>query len=415
MKTKDILAAALFLIGSTTMAQNWFTVTSGTTNKLNAIDFLSPTIGYIGGNQNTLLKTTNGGQTWNPITPQGITTIGDITSLDFVTENVGFITLSTFNVYKTTDGGTSWTSLQDLSSCFNEGMYFTDENNGFIGGSGCFSGEIINKLNANQWSTATINAANLNSSNRIVGFDFLPNIFGLAASTSGYILRTTDQGENWDTISTSASANPLTDVLIVNANLCYASYETENTGFGLYISTDGGLSWQEDINSATFFYPNFFALHKSGNDKIYVGGKPSSSSGGLIYENIGDGVNWNYTSVDTTINDFSSHSDSVVFGVGDNGYIIVNQDFSSVGMNELINLENKIQCYPNPVSSELQFKNWEPLTSQNAIIQIVSITGQTVYSERFQSTVNLEKLSPGIYLVKFETINGTITKKIVKE
>ena len=65
------LLHALLLATLFASAQNWHQIPSGTTSKLNTIDFPSASIGYIGGNDSTLLKTTDGGETWNPVNFSG--------------------------------------------------------------------------------------------------------------------------------------------------------------------------------------------------------------------------------------------------------------------------------------------------------------------------------------------------------
>ncbi len=407
------------LIGSTCQAQNWFQVTSGTTKKLNTIDFPSATIGYIGGNDSILLKTVDGGQTWNELNYSGVTYMpgGEhIVNLDFVTENIGFMTVGPYSgSFKTINGGTTWTAITGLNTCYNQGMYFFDENNGFIGGAGCFQGELIDQLIAGSWTSATVNTSTWDAQNSVVDIDFFDANNGLAASRSGYILRTIDGGQNWDTIPASLEMNPLTSVIIINSTLAYAGYESSNTGFGLYISFDGGLTWEEDINSATFLYPDFMSLHQSGDGTVYSGGNSSSMTSGVIFDSPGDGISWNYAIVDFQINDISSHSDTIAFGIGDNGYIVVNQDWTSLGISTNELSSDKLEIFPNPVTNELNFKNTEELMVENAHIKIFSMTGELVHAENFHSQIILEKLKSGIYLVKIESENGTITRKLIKE
>ena len=420
MKRKIILAGiALFMIAAHSSAQQWFQVNSGTTKKLNTIDFPSSNVGYIGGNDSLLLKTTDGGLNWSPVNYSGITYYpgGEhIVNLQFITENIGFITVGPYaGSYKTIDGGSTWTALTELTTCFNEGLYFFDENNGYIGGSGCFQGEKMNKLTAGVWSEPTINTFTWNADNRIVDYDFAGTSFGLAASRSGYILRTTDGGTNWDTIPTPGLImNPLTSVQIINSNLAYAGYESINAGFGLYISTDNGLTWQEDMNSATLLYPDFMCLHKSGNGTVFSGGNSSSMSSGAIFDSPGDGTTWNYSIVDEQINDISSYNDTIVFAVGDSGYIIVNQDWGTASLDNLALNSVSLEVYPNPVEDMLNLILDEDLIAANSRFKVFSISGELVHSEAFSKQINLDKLKCGIYFVNVETLHGTITKRIIK-
>lgn len=402
------------ILTSSVRAQEWFQISSGTNKKLNTIHFPTSTVGYIGGNDSLLLKTIDGGQNWAPITYSGVTFYPDgdhILNLQFLTEDVGFMTVGPYSgSYKTVDGGSTWTSITDLTTCFNEGLYFFDENNGFIGGSGCFQGEKMNKLTAGVWSEPIINTPTWSAENRIVDYDFFDSNYGLAASRSGYILRTTDGGNNWDTIPTPGTAvNPLTSVLIVDNNLAYAGYESIGVGFGLYISTDNGLTWQEDLNSATFLYPDFHCLHQDGNGTIYSGGNSSSMSDGVIFESPNDPLIWTYYAVDQQINDLSSYNDSIVFAVGDSGYIVVNKDFSIASIDQ--HDEFDILLFPNPVHSVLTLG----LPAETEVIwKIISTTGQTMLVMENQKTVDLTSLSSGIYIIEITIGQSSIRKSIIK-
>ena len=418
MKKKMIVAAILSLIGLTTLqAQNWFQIPSGTTSKLNTIDFPSASVGYIGGNDSLLLKTTDGGENWSIINFSGVSFFpGDenIINLQFVTENIGFMAIGAHaGSYKTIDGGLTWSPITNLNSCFSQGLFFIDENNGFIGGSGCFQGEMMDQLNAGVWSAATVNLPGLSADLRVVDIDFLNSSFGLAASTSGYILRTTDGGDNWDTIPTPGvtAMNPLTSVLVVNANLAYAGYESVNVGFGLYVSTDNGLTWQEDMNSATFLYPDFLTLHQSGNNNVYTGGRSENMTSGVIFTSPNNPTSWNYDMVNEFINDISSYNDSIVFAVGENGYIVSNKVFStSMSVNDVIE-NDLISVYPNPTQSTLTINsNGIEINS----MKLYAINGEIILNEKFQSTLDINSVANGIYFLELETPNGMIRKKVIK-
>ena len=79
-------------------------------------------------------------------------------------------------------------------------------------------------------------------------------------------------------------------------------------GFGILRSDDGGLTWSQDINSATFFYPAYLSVAVASNGDFYSGARPSSSPGGLMFETT-DGVNWNYEPVDQPINSIDSYAE----------------------------------------------------------------------------------------------------------
>lgn len=406
MKTcKLIISLALFFAVPYAQSQNWFPISSGTTKNLNTIHFPSSSVGYIGGDDSLLLKTTDGGLTWNPVPVSGINFFSwnaDILNLQFLNDSIGYLTLGPYSLsYKTIDGGWNWTANAFVgNNCFNQGMYFFDEDNGCIGGSGCFQGELIEKLTNGTWSSSTMNSSTWNAQNMIVDIDFYNTQLGLAASSGGNIFRTTNGGQSWDSIFVNSTMNPLTSVLMINDTLAYAGYKSLSIGFGLYISTDGGLTWAEDINSATFFYPDFLALHQTSGGDLYVGGFSTSSQTGLIFRNPGNSFFWNCDVVNQAINDISSYNDSIVFAVGDSGFIYVNKFLT--GLNPF---QESIQFVPltlspNPAQEFFSISLPENVNTDKVSIQVFSVLGKRVLMERNASAIDIRNLSSGVYLVE---------------
>lgn len=419
-KIQLVLGISLLLWTLQASSQNWYSIPSGTGKNLNTISFPSPSVGYIGGDDSLLLKTTDGGLTWNPLNLMGISFFGlnaDILNLQFLTDSIGYMTAGPYsNSYKTVDGGLNWTVNTFWgTNCYNQGLYFFDPDNGFIGGSGCFQGELISKLTNGIWSAATMNSSTWNSSNLIVDIDFYNLQFGLAASAGGLIFRTIDGGSSWDSIPVTSAMNPLTSVLIVNDTLAYAGYTSLNVGFGLYISTDGGLTWNDDLNSATFFYPDFLTLHRSGNGAVYAGGVSQSSQTGLIFRSPGDGVTWNYDLVAQKVNDFSSYNDSIVFAVGDSGAIYVNKILSTQSVFENPTQTINIDIFPNPAHQFIQLTLPEGFITNEAIASIYTISGQLLARSTYSSLVDIRTFSPGKYILEIQHQKKRAVGKFVVE
>ena len=105
------------VVKTTDAGLTWAPVTrpSATNYTLQAVEFIDANTGWVfvnfgnvpGGN---IFKTTDGGTTW---TQQTIGTTDQIASADMVDANVGYLTLNPSDqpIYKTTNGGTTWTSV----------------------------------------------------------------------------------------------------------------------------------------------------------------------------------------------------------------------------------------------------------------------------------------------------------------
>lgn len=408
-----LLLAAFF-----TTAQNWYQIPSGTNVRLNTIDFPSATVGYIGGNDSTLLKTTDGGETWNAVNFSGVTFYpgGEhIVKLQFVSETTGFMTVGPYSgSYKTTDGGQTWTLLALSSNlCYNEGLYFTDANNGFIAGSGCFQGELVDRLANGTWSAATISTSTFDANSIVTDIDLRGNI-GLASSFGGRFLRTTNGGANWDTIPSSlGSSTPILSVAFVDDTLCYAGYDQNGSGFGILRSVDAGLTWAQEVDMATFFYPVYYGIHPASNGTVFVGAKPSWDDSGLIFRRTPDGV-WNYDGVDQPIYELSSYADSVVFAVGDSGYIVTNVPPAQLSINDLMISPDELLAFPNPVSGILHVAGTiEP----ESFFTIHTTDGKLVTSGILSAdgTIDCQFLKTGTYIVTLQSGKTIKTARIIRE
>lgn len=383
---------------------------------MNAIDFPSNNVGYIVGEDTTLLKSIDGGQTWQelPTTGINITTGFDdnFTDIDFVDENVGFLVAGYSGIYATTDGGQTWSivSGQTSNMCFPQVVYPFSQDHYFAGGAGCFQGAIIDKYQSGTWTTGTLANTFWDTQETVVEMSFRGNTRGLAATRSEYMLRTVDGGITWDTVSTNIMGD-LTAVVMVNDTLCYAGYDENGGGFGLLRSIDGGLTWEQDVNSATFFYPAFLSVHAANNGDVYSGAAPSFGGGGLIFETT-DGTNWMYQSVDQPINDLASYWDDVTFGVGDSGYLVVNTPLSNLGIQH--HSELQFECYPNPVSKQLIIRN----PTGEGEVSIRDANGRLLQTQGMNAemeTIDCSHLCAGVYFVVIQQNDQIGVKKFIKE
>jgi len=120
-----------------------------------------------------------------------------------------------------------------------------------------------------------------------------------------------------------------------------------------------------------------------------ITGTPSE----IIPANPGDGLTWD-------LSEFNS-----------NGKLKV---ILTTGLNDS-HVSGKI--YPNPFTDKLQISIDQP--SEDVMISIVNMTGQTVYNNSIANTghinLNLENLDKGVYLLHIKVGDNISTQKIVKE
>ncbi len=417
---KILFGIGLLVISFSGKAQSWNQVTVPTQANLNDIEFVNDQVGYIAGDSLTILKTTDGGGNWTSISHQGLPTQGftlNIQEIEFVSETIGYLTIENQGwMYKTTDGGLNWTQVQNnqTNQCFPVSIYLLAEDDLFVGGADCFQGMTINQYQGGIWNNQQVNAINFDSSKKVVDIEFDGNL-GLAAVNNEYILRSTNAGVTWDSINTNiGTGNELTSVLIANNDTCYAGYNQNGGGFGILYSTDAGLTWQEDLNSATFFYPAYYGGTMNSDGKVYMTAVSSSVSVGLIFDR--NGTNWGYESVDQPVYAMDSYGNDVTWAVGDSGYVVVNKALPTLSIDSNLPETSNgfMNLYPNPTSGNLF---WDCDDCAQKEVLIFDLHGKVVHEilDATTSNIDLSKLNSGVYIFQLTNEYRTFRTRFIKE
>ena len=245
---------------------NWSELTTGTTNQLNSVYFTDVNTGYaVGGhidfshypydNIGTILKTTDGGITWNTISSD---TLPYLQSVFFVNGNTGYAGgyraapgsqgwIGDGVILKTIDGGTTWTeSSYGIWACITS-VFFKDAYTGYAGGfikgpgvlipTQCFYYKTINS--GLTWVTAELGDSNTSHVHGLNSICYADADTGYASGPRS-IFKTTDAGANWtQVLSLSTTDAELSSVYFKDINNGYAV-----GGGGTIIKTnDGGATW----------------------------------------------------------------------------------------------------------------------------------------------------------------------------
>ena len=415
---KSILTALFMAFSTVLFAQTtWTEIPTNTDKNLNTISFVNDEVGYIGGADSLLLKTSDGGLTWTEVSFTGVNFLpggGNIVKLQFLTEDIGYMTVGPYTgSYKTTDGGLTWTLLETPGNmCYNQALYFFNENNGFIGGAGCFQGELIGIYDEGNIDLATVNSSSFSGEDVVVDIDFYDANYGLAASRGGRFLKTTDGGLSWDTIP--GNGVPLTSVAIMNDTLAYAGFiDEQSSGLGLLVSHDAGETWTGEIEMATFLYPDYNDVHKCDFGYIYSVGQVDFAYEGMIFEN--KGLGWvSYTS-EHPLKALASYSDSTVFAVGDSGLVVTNKDLS-LGVSNQNQEPNPLILYPNPANDEINLRLANTSAMPSARIGLYNLTGQRLKNMKYAgSAIDLTGMKPGVYILEISLENRVYRRRFLKD
>ncbi|MGN8225831.1 T9SS type A sorting domain-containing protein [Gracilimonas sp. BCB1] len=200
------------------------------TNNLEDVQFIDAQIGFIKA-EDMLLKTTDGGSTWNAITEPDNISYFDFEMIGFQNEDNGWMAGQEM-IASTSDGGTTW----DIKY----------EEEGF--------------------------------SPEITGMHFLDSTTGYVTMERGDMIKTTDGGENWTELSTFTSFD-LNDLHFFSED----SGLVVGDGGRILKTVDGGANFETDYSLTQ---KNFHAIEFAGNSSGWIVGEKgtiysTSNRGGI--------------------------------------------------------------------------------------------------------------------------------------
>jgi photosystem II stability/assembly factor-like uncharacterized protein len=252
--TTGFAVAGGTLFRTTDRAQNWVQKATGAA-RLRSIFFADASTGYAVGDANTVLKSTDGGDTWNAVPVPAGASGGNLTKVRCASANVCLISTETGDkILRTTDGGTTITAVDPSPRPIYAAAFATATSAVGVGESGTtvFSSDAGS-------STATPGFGGVGD--RIGGADdvVLSRVratdANLVHSTGdkGRLGRSTDGGKTWSTVTVPTS-QALTDVSFPDASNGY----TIDTVDAVRVTGNGGTQWTPiDIGDA----PSVKALH----------------------------------------------------------------------------------------------------------------------------------------------------------
>jgi photosystem II stability/assembly factor-like uncharacterized protein len=336
------------------------------------IHFPTKNVGYISGGSwfgvtNILIKTIDGGQTWDSLST-GIVSGGQfINKIHFINKDTGYMTRDNNQVIKTFDGGVTLSPVGPSSLTKFSDFTFTDNNIGFFATSKRITStkyaySILKTTDfAQTWTPVYVDTMTgvINYNNRIISdIHFIDNTNGFAVGGNGMFMKTTDGGNTWSS-SFLTPYNQLTSVHFVNPNIGYV-----NNAGGIYKTIDGGNSWNiQQVNPIS------------------------------------------------TINRIAFVNDTLGFALSNNAVYKTTNAGKFVGVNENIE-ELKISIYPNPTSGifSVEVKDYEL-----NYIRIFDINGRELIHSTTSSRFNISAYASGLYFLEIGTNKGTTVKRIVKK
>jgi photosystem II stability/assembly factor-like uncharacterized protein len=376
---------------STDQGNEWISLGYNENNSNNySIDFINELTGFIVGDSGKVLKTSNGGNTWNEIT---FPSNEPLSKIYFRSEITGYIIARYINkIYRSTDSGNNWIQYFPVSNPeFRiNSINFRNDLTGFISGYNLSDESIYRSTDGGvTWNPVGIGY----SQTSIVSIDFMNEQTGFAAGSNsnfnGALFRSTNGGLNWSFYSN------------FNYYLGKIKFVNDSTGYLIH----GGSRLLKTSNRGNYWYE----ITSSQVNSIYDFDFISQDSGyivgwgGAILRTFNGGLQWSTQNVtNVTPQSIKFINNRTGFIVGSTGMILKTNSF---GINVGINLlSNNIptdfylnQNYPNPFNPITNI-NFGLNKSGHTILRIYDINGRQV------EILKNEYMQPGNYSIKWNAL-----------
>lgn len=303
---KIILTGFILFFNSIIFAQGgWVQQTSNTNLDVNSVFFINNNTGYCGAEQGRILRTINGGATWqttNLNIPQYIY------SIHFPSSSTGYAVggQSSMNgvMYKTINGGNSWTPLGGIPNNWFMGTHFINNSTGFITS---WPGPVYKTINGGVTWTVSHNI-----STGLYSVYFPSPNTGYTCGAGGKVYKTMNQGASWVSVSPdSTSSFLLYDIHFLNDNVGVVS----SANGRIWTTVNGGASWSLIYNQSG---KSIVSVHMRSQNDIFASGEFNNGSGAqaMILNTLNSGTTW-------TQNNFSHVSfDNIIFPSASTGYAV---------------------------------------------------------------------------------------------
>ncbi len=416
-----LLLSAL-LVNTSYSQQYWLRQPSPTNKWLSKCTFVDSLYGWVSGDSGIVIHTSNGGINWSVQNSNaGPNYINDIF---FLNRRIGWAIANDFSVngtfvMKTTNGGQTWNSSRFYdTTVYLKTVYFVDSLTGYIG---TFGGEILRTSNAGlNWSICSIDSSacysfsmnKINFINAGTGY-----ICGGGVDLAGQIWKTTNSGINWKPYC--VALEPLLDIKFNNGKIIATGGDYEYGAITVE-SNNGGTQWSYSSNGY-FGIGQTLAFRTPA--EVWV---PLGFSGlWSVSNDSGLGGSWHSIAApDSSLiyaAQFNSPTNGWAFGTGgaiykyNSGLIGITNHHNNIPLNIILH-----QNYPNPFNPEtmIEFEIPGPSFVKLTLFDITgqeieTLVEQNMNAGSFKVEWDASKYSSGIYFYKIRAGDFTDIKKMV--
>jgi len=301
------LCGLIFVLAVTSSAQ-WIKQTVDTAASLRGLSVVNEKVIWASGTGGTVIKTTDGGQTWKVMTVRGAEKL-DFRDIEAFDANTAYV-LSIGNgessrIYKTTDSGETWKeqfrnknekAFFDAIACWNKKdcIAMSDPVDGHYVLISTTDGETWKPIVRNKMPAAKEGEAAFAASGTCLITQGKNNAFLVSGGTDARVFRSTDHGITWSVAETPITkGTPGSGIFSIamyddkNGVIVGGNYEKpEDTKDNLAFATDGGAVWK--LGAGLSGYRSAVAdIDKESIIAVGTSGTDLSKDGGKTWKKIG--------------------------------------------------------------------------------------------------------------------------------
>jgi photosystem II stability/assembly factor-like uncharacterized protein len=290
------------IIRSSDSGVTWDTLWKGTTLDLRTVAFATAKVGWMGGERESLFKTTDGGVTWiqqhldtlstssirsiitfDTLSATAVDGTGTLfrtsngganwtttvieatwettTRLAFPTRLIGFYAGS--ELYRTLDGGSTWQPVNNRIHETATHMQFVSRTLGFVLTD---KGFYVTSDGGSSWSPRNDFSANP----VIAHFQFTDSLNGWAVGEK-HIMKTTDGGTTWSSTPLDPKTEFVRGVHFCNKDLgvVFEIRETGSNYASLLVTSNGGATWSKRTINEKEFVTSWHKMEFTGPDHLW--------------------------------------------------------------------------------------------------------------------------------------------------
>jgi photosystem II stability/assembly factor-like uncharacterized protein len=244
----------------------WVAQTSPVTTTFRGVSAVDADVAWVSGSRGTVLRTADGGSTWQNVSPPGVNTL-DIRDVDAIDAQTAYA-LSIGNgdasrIFKTTDAGATWVTqfTSADADAFYDAMAFWDANNG-VAFSDSANGQFRIITTADGGATWTrVSVASLPpalenegafaaSGTNVAVWGDRHVWIGTGAALKSRVLRSSDRGKTWAIAETPIPGGASAGIYSIafrdalHGIVVGGDYTKENeANNNVAVTSDGGVTW----------------------------------------------------------------------------------------------------------------------------------------------------------------------------